>query len=157
MLLRYLTAGCSGSPPKTSLASFCLRRLQQRTANGEKWNRLVRFIDISHGYDSKIPIISKVSKSGTRAWLQASALDNVFCGIETDWHAEKAAICEPYIFHDSDGTLADSMIWLLKSLRVVILFIHKPCTTAMLIPHTKIFLLLDHAACPLCLSGEQPR
>ncbi len=70
-------AGCSGSPPKTSLASISLCDVRIREVILLSFDSLIGLVDIVNHDNGEISIITKISKRCSRAWLQARLFDSL--------------------------------------------------------------------------------
>lgn len=69
---------------------------------------LVRLVDIVHGDNGKISIITEIAQCVSSRWLNAQLFDCFFRQIEGDWHREKVSICETVFGNDTGNNVS---IW----------------------------------------------
>jgi hypothetical protein len=64
---------------------------------------LVWFVNVVNREDSKVPVVSGISKSQSGTLSQPQALDGGFGDIEGYRHAEEVSICKTEVFDDPAG------------------------------------------------------
>ena len=106
MLNRYLTAGCSPSPPNTSLASTALgswgQLREHPNARGGGCS-LVRHVYILDGQDCQVAVVSEVPKGDSGAAFESRLLNGLWGDVQRDGHAEEDATGESVLLDDTAG------------------------------------------------------
>jgi hypothetical protein len=102
-------AGCSSSPPNTSLASFALPRVSDARAAAHRMCVLVRLVDVVDGDDGQITVVAEVAKRNASASLDANAVYRLLRHVERDGNTEERTVGEANIVYNA-GTVSTKQI-----------------------------------------------